>query len=277
MTYLEMVNEVLVRMREVEIDPEYYGVASKQLDPQQKMICKLVNDARNFVIRAHTWNAFRTVWILDLAHGVSRYNLRGGTEQSTVSFIRYDDGPVLKEVNQHEISSRPYHQAKPLWFAPSHVNLGNESPVVINPSEYNVNEYGAWFSRYGQEDEVIRPTDEKCVQVHVWPIPDNSYGGTGDVYRYTEAQWGLGQWGSKGSQLFAYGYAQPQLLYNDDDLMIVPDDPVMHFALAYAISERGEAGGVTAQQTFALAKQYLSDAISWDVNNSRGEYIWEAV
>jgi hypothetical protein len=26
-----------------------------------------------------------------------------------------------------------------------------------------------------------------------------------------------------------------------------------------------------------LAKQYLSDAISWDVNNSRGEYIWEAV
>jgi hypothetical protein len=276
MTYLEMVNEVLVRMRETEITPKQ-GVLSRELDPQQKMICKLVNDARTFVMRSHTWNAFRTVWILDLAHGVSRYNLRGGTEQSTVSFIRYDNGSVLQEVNQHEISSRPLHQAKPLWFAPSRVNLGNESPIVVPPSEFNVSEYGAWFSRYGQEDEVIRPTDEKCVQIEIWPTPDNSYGGTGDVYKYTEAQWGLGQWGTQGSQLFAYGYSQPNLLYNDDDLMIVPNDPVLHFAMAYAISERGEAGGATAQQAFALSKQYLSDAISWDVNNSRGEYIWEAV
>ena len=276
MTYLEMVNEVLVRMREVEIDPEQ-GVLSKELDPQQKIICKLVNDARNFVMRSHTWNAFRTVWILDLAHGVNRYNLRGGTEQSTVSFIRYDNGPVLQEVNQHEISSRPSSQSKPLWFAPSRVNLGNESPVVIQPSEYGVSQYNAWFSRYNQDAEVIRPVDEKCVQIEVWPSPDNSFGGTGDVYKYAEAQFGLGQWASVGGQLFAYGYAQPHLLYNNDDLMIVPDDPVLHFALAYAISERGEAGGSTAQQAFALAKQYLSDAISWDVNNSRGEYIWEAV
>lgn len=275
MNYLEMINEVLVRMREIEITSEQ-GVLSKDLDPQQKMVCKLVNDARNFVMRAHTWNAFRTVWILDLAHGVNRYNLRGGTEQSTISFIRYDDGPLIEEVNMHEISSRPSRQGRPLWFAPGWVNLGDASPIVVKSSEYNESEYGS-FAGYGQEDEVIRPFNEKCVQIEVWPVPDNSYGGTGDVYKYTEAQFGLGQWGQKGSQLFAYGYSQPSPLYADEDLMIVPDDPVMHFALAYAISERGEAGGATAQQGFALAKQYLSDAISWDVNNSRGEYIWEAV
>lgn len=276
MNYLEMCNEVLVRMREMEIAPEQ-GVLSRDLDPQQKMVLKLVNDARNFVMRAHTWNAFRTVWILDLAHGVNRYNLRGGTEQSTVSFIRYDDGPLLQEVNMHEITGRPSQQGTPRWFAPGWVNLGDASPIIVPPSEFNESEYGAWFSRYGQENEVIRPTNEKCVQIEVWPVPNNSYGGTGDVYKYTEAQFGLGQWGQKGSQLFAYGYTQAPLLYADEDLMIVPDDPVMHFALAYAISERGEAGGATAQQGFALAKQYLSDAISWDVNNSRAEYIWEAV
>ena len=73
--------------------------------------------------------------------------------------------------------------------------------------------------------------------------------------------------------LYAYGYAQPFPLQYNEDSIIVPDDPVMHFALAYAISERGEAGGGGATQAFALAKQYLSDAISWDANNSRGSYI----
>jgi hypothetical protein len=44
--------------------------------------------------------------------------------------------------------------------------------------------------------------------------------------------------------------------------------------MAYASRERGEAGGASSMELFALAKQYLSDAISWDANNSSLEYIW---
>jgi hypothetical protein len=277
MTYFEMVNEVLIRMREMPISLDDGGVNSETLDPQQRLVCKFVNDARTFVERAHTWNACRKVWIIDLAHGVSRYNLRGGTEQSTVSFIRYDDGPILQEVHQNEISSRPSHQAKPLWFAPSWVSNDAVAPVEIPPTEYNVSEYGHHTAEYGRDTRIIRPPAEQCVQIEIWPKPDNTFGGTGDVYEYTVAQYGLGMWAAKGKMLHAYGYIQPYPLKDNDDPIIVPDDPVMHFALAYALSERGEAGGGGAQQAFALAKQYLSDAISWDANNSRGEYIWEAV
>ena len=277
MTYFEMVNEVLIRMREIPIKLDDGGVQSPNLDPQQRLVCKFVNDARTFVERAHTWNACRKVWVIDLAHEVSRYNLRGGTEQTTVSFIRYDDGPILQEVHQNEISSRPAHQSKPLWFAPSWVNFDQTGPITIGPSEYNVAEFGERTSEYGRSEQIIRPLADKCVQIEIWPKPDNSFAGTGDVYEYTVAQFGMSMWAPKGKMLYAYGYAQPFPLQYNEDLMIVPDDPVMHFALAYAISERGEAGGGGAQQAFALAKQYLSDAISWDANNSRGEYIWEAV
>lgn len=246
MTYFEMVNEVLIRMREVPLNMNDGGVDSDHLDPQQQLACKFVNDARTFVERAHTWNACRKVWIVDLGHGVSRYNLRGGTEQSVVSFVQYDNGPLLKEVNQHEISKRRGKQGNPTMYAPSWV--GDDSTP-----------------------------GQKCVQLEVWPKPDNTFEGTGEVYEYTVAQFGLGKYASTGKQLHVYGYGQPHPLKENNDPIIVPDDPVMHFALAYAISERGEAGGGGAPQAFALAKQYLSDAISLDANNSRGEYIWEAV
>jgi len=61
---------------------------------------------------------------------------------------------------------------------------------------------------------------------------------------------------------------------NDDDLIRLPIDPVMYYALAYSSRERGEVGGQTSGELFALAKQYLSDAISWDVSNSELEYVW---
>ena len=198
MTYFEMVNEVLIRMRETPINLDDGGVQSPDLDPQQRLVCKFVNDARTFVERSHTWNACRKIWVIDLAHEVSRYNLRGGTEQSTVSFIRYDDGPILQEVHQNEISSRPAHQSKPLWFAPSWVNFDDTGPITIGPSEYNVAEFGERTSEYGRSGQIIRPLADKCVQIEIWPKPDNSFGGTGDVYEYTVAQFGLGMWAPKG-------------------------------------------------------------------------------
>ena len=45
MTYLEMCNEVLVRMREEEIE----SVKDSNNDPQQKIICTFVNDAKTLL------------------------------------------------------------------------------------------------------------------------------------------------------------------------------------------------------------------------------------
>jgi hypothetical protein len=233
MNYLEMCNEVLVRMREREIA----SVVSPDNDPQQKLVTRFVKDAATLVERAHTWNANRKMWVVDLAHEVYKYTLRGCAEQSSLTLVKYDAGGVLHEVSASWMATKGRELGAPRWYAPSHVNDG-------------------------------------CMELHVYPRPDNSFGGTGDIYEYTTAVYDYASFAAPEKQLFAHGYGKAQPLKNDLDDLALPNDPVMHYALAYAQRERGEAGGQNSQETFALAKQYLSDAIAWDVNNSRREYEW---
>ena len=235
MTYLEMVNEVLVRMREEEVT----SVVDPENDPEQKMVCKFVNDARSFVERSHAWNALRRVWVIDLAHEQYKYNLTGASEQSSVYLLKYGTGNNLHEVPSKWIESKGREMGSPRWFAPSHV-------------------------------------DKHTVQVSVYPRPDESFGGSGDIFEYTLAQFGQASFAAPNKQLYAYGYGQGNRLVSNEDEIAVPDDPVMNYALAFSQRERGEAGGQNSAEIFALARQYLSDAISWDVTNSSGEYVWEA-
>jgi len=234
MNYLEMCNEVLVRLREVEIS----SVSDPDNDPQQKLVCKFVNDAKQFVERAHTWNALRKVWVIDLAHEVHKYNLMGASEQSPIYLVRYVSGAVLKEANPRWMERKPPQNGSPHWYTLSDVH-------------------------------------DHRVTLKVWPYPDNTFGDSHDVYEFSEAKFdGDSYLGSPDKTLLAFGYAHQDRLENDDDKFLVPEDPILHYAMAYAARERGEAGGASSMELFALAKQYLSDAISWDVNNSSLEYTW---
>lgn len=233
MNYLQMCNEVLVRMREREID----SVSNPDNDPQQKLVTKFVQDAATLVDRSHTWNSSRKIWVLDLAHEVYKYTLKDFAEQSSISLVRYNNGASLDEVSAYWMSRQQRSQGTPSWYAPSHVN-------------------------------------NHTVEVHLHPRPDNTFGGGGNVFEYTISQYGEASWASPEKQLLVYGYGKAKPLKNNADEIALPNDPVMHYALAYAQRERGEAGGQNSQETFALAKQYLADAISWDVNNSRREYEW---
>lgn len=225
-----------MRMREDEVE----SVNSPDNDPQQKLVCKFVNDAKNLVERSHTWNATRKMWVIDLAHEVYKYTLRGAAEQSALYLVRYDNGARMVEANARWMDQQGRQQGVPHWYAPSHV-------------------------------------DQHNIEMRLYPRPDRTFGGSGDVFEYTTAQYGVGSFASPEKQLFVYGYGKTERLVNDDDKIIVPEDPVMHYALAYAQRERGEAGGQNSQEVFGMAKQYLSDAISADINDSSYEYIWEAV
>ena len=235
MNYLEMCNEVLVRMREVEIS----SVTDPDNDPQQKLVTKFVNDAKQFVERSHNWNALRKMWVIDLAHEVHKYNLMGASEQARIYLVRYVSGAILKEANPQWLERKPGQNGSPHWYSLSDVHNHN-------------------------------------VTLKVWPYPDNTFGDSHDVYEFAEAEFdGDSYLGSPDKTLFAYGFAHQDRLKNDEDAFLIPEDPVLYYALAYATRERGEAGGASSMEIFALAKQYLSDAISWDAANSHLEYIWK--
>ena len=241
MTYLEMVNEVLVRMREDGIT----SVNDPDNDPQQKIVCKFVNDARSFVDKSHTWNCQRKIWAVDLAFDVAGYPIPDSTESAAIYTVRWaGTNKCLREVNERWLSRQKKQVGTPHYYATS----------------------------FTQNNEMA---------VRFWPVPGSEYaGGSPDVSEYAVGDYTESEYNgySVGEQsILMEGYKSSAPLKDDDDLIRLPIDPVMYYALAYASRERGEIGGQGSTELFQLANQYLSDAIAWDVNNSDMEYVWRQV
>jgi hypothetical protein len=63
-------------------------------------------------------------------------------------------------------------------------------------------------------------------------------------------------------------------LVNDADRLYIPSQPVLHMAIALLARERGETGGTSAPEYFAIADKYLSDAVALDAQKHPEEVIW---
>ena len=244
MNYLEMVNEVLVRMREDEI----VSVTDSNNDAQQKLVCKFVQDAVAFVMGSHSWNSQRKVWTVPLLEGKSLYTLPTSGQGAAVYTVRYSGTEeLLSEANARYLSTKRDTTGKPGLYAT------------------------AW-------------TSKNDLTVQLYPTPDKRYQPADSVTasEYGIAEYALSEYNgvseSKDSdEVVVYGFSQSARVSADNDDITLPSMPVLYYALAYASRERGELGGQSTGELFALAASYMSDSISWDVNNSSLEYIWCAV
>ena len=86
--------------------------------------------------------------------------------------------------------------------------------------------------------------------VDIYPIPDGVYSLRFNLVERTEAFTG------------------------DTDTLSVPSSPVVQYATALAARERGETGGTSAAELFALADATLADAIALDAARFPSETIW---
>ena len=57
--------------------------------------------------------------------------------------------------------------------------------------------------------------------------------------------------------------------------MLVPQEPVLLLALARALVERGEDGGLTNSEAYAMFKSSLSDFISLESSRYDEESTWD--
>ena len=71
-------------------------------------------------------------------------------------------------------------------------------------------------------------------------------------------------------------YLPQDKLKGDGDTMKVPAEPVIQLAYARALVERGEDGGLTSSEAFALFKNILTDYISIEVSRYPEEEVWSA-
>lgn len=137
MTYLQVVNNILKRLRE-------RTVASVNETTYSKLIGVLVNDALIDVENAWHWSGLRTTLTATTSDGVFNYELNGSQNRLTVIDVINDtDNFFLKQKSSHDFNN---------FFL-------NSTPATGSPYYYSFNGISA----------------DGDTQVDLYPIPDKAY------------------------------------------------------------------------------------------------------
>lgn len=213
-TFLSLVNDVLVRLRE----PQVNSVTDTSLST---LIGKFVNDAKREVADAYDWDAFNTaITITTTASQYTGYSLTGaGTRFRVINVLDITDYGTLLPTTVNEIEKRVFSTA---------------SPQNADPSEY-----------------AFKGVDSNGdTQVMLWPIP------------------------VKTSSL-RFSLVVPETdMTADSDTTKLAKEPIVLGAFARALVERGEDGGLSSSEAYALAKKSLGDVIAIELARSPENDAW---
>jgi len=135
-TYLQLVNNVLIRLRETE-------VSSVGDTPYSSLIGVFVNDAKREIEDAHEWNVLTTTIVLPTVAGTRNYTLTGSGQ-------RFRTQDVLNDTQDIPMQQVPTNWMNRQYF------LGTIQGAA--PTYYN-------YSGISGDD----------TQVDVWPRPDGEY------------------------------------------------------------------------------------------------------
>ena len=215
MTYLNLMNNVLRRLREEE-------TTSVTSTTYVKMVGDFINDAKKLVEEATDWSALRDTLVVTTAASDNSYSLTGSSDNVKVMSVLND----TKNCFMH-------YQTKD-WF--------NEQIYLVNESE------GAplYYTYNGLDTN-------GDTEVLVSPKPDGVYSLRFNVIK-------------RQADLSA-----------DTDAMLVPAMPVVHLAVALLARERGETGGTSTAEYFAIADKFLSDAVAIDAAKHPEEMIFRTI
>jgi len=216
MNYLELVNDVLVRLREDE-------VTAVTDTPYSKLISKYVNDAKRIVEDSYEWAGLTETLTVTTANGLFNYVMTGaGQRFKVLDVINSEDNIFLQYVTTSVMNS---------WF------LNADNTQTGSPTHYNFNGVNT----------------NGDTQVDVYPIPDGVYNVFFNIYKPQDA------------------------LSLNSDKLIVPSEPVIKYAYAMAVAERGEDGGLSAQEATALADASLADHVAIAQSRRPEEYLWHSI
>ena len=115
-TYLDLVNAVLVRLREDKV-PSVNG----NDDVVVELVKEFINDAKRTVEDAHGWSALRHEWAVDLGTQPSSEGVLAGSYGSVViDYLMTSEGFVLRNMSLKEIERRRILNGNVTTLAPSY-------------------------------------------------------------------------------------------------------------------------------------------------------------
>ena len=212
MTYLNLVNNVLRRLREEE-------VTSVSSSTYGKMVGDFVNDAKRIVEDSWDWSALRTTLTITTTSDIFNYVLTGSENRIKALNVINDTANLFMEYKTATFFDEAYLISDPRTGAPT------------------------CYTYNGVDSS-------GDTQIDVYPTPDKEY-----TIRFNCVK--------RQADLSA-----------DSDELTVPSMPVIHMAIAMLARERGETGGTSAPEYFAIADRYLSDAIALDAQKHPEEVIF---
>lgn len=213
-TYLELVNDVLIRLRENE-------VTSVQQNSYSKLIGKFINDAKRQCEDAYNWNALSDTLTAVTGTDIFNYVLVGSGQRFRVI-------DVIDDTSNAMLTLQTTAQMNKLFLI--------QTAQKGAPQYYNFNGTDA----------------NGDTQVDLYPIPDGVYN-------------------------LRFNIIKPQVpLSADADTLLIPSEPVIFNAVARAMGERGEDGGIATNEAFAMYKQSLNDAIALESGRYLEEGEWTA-
>jgi hypothetical protein len=212
MTYLQLVNSVLRRLREDE-------VTSVSQNSYSKLIGEFVNDSKRTVEDAYDWTALRDTLTVSTDATAFNYTLVGSGNRMKIL-------DVANDTSNFFLQYRTSH-----WM--NNAFLINDAPTGT-PQFYSFNGVDA----NGDNG------------VDLYPKPDGVY------------------------QVRFNAVLRTDDFTVDTNNMLIPSSPVVQLATALGARERGETGGTSAAELFALADRTLADAIAFDAAQHPEETIW---
>jgi len=117
MTYLDMINSILKRLRE-------RTVSTANETTYSTLIGQLINDSKNEIETAWDWSALKTSLLATTSSGVVSYTLTGAGQDPTIDSVQNDTSNVfMKYASNHDFDN---------WYL-------NQTPVSGSPVYWNVN------------------------------------------------------------------------------------------------------------------------------------------
>jgi hypothetical protein len=156
MTYLELVNAVLIRLRENE-------VTSVSQTSYTKLIGALVNDAKGMVQNAADWSGLRTTVTATTTSGIFNYALTGSQNNLKILNVINDTSNIFMNyqpatwMDNVFLNSDPA-SAEPKYYSFNGVDMNGDTLVDIYPIPDGV--YSIRFNAIIRNTELVADTDQ---------------------------------------------------------------------------------------------------------------------
>ena len=167
MTYRELINQVLIRLREDTISSDWSGAIndSTTVSAYQKTIGALINDSKRSVEGYHDWLNLRETVDITTVAGTKNYNLSSGQEIKIIDVVNNSTGMHLNQVSRHYINTVKYptdDTGEPLYYAFNGSDSSNNLKIDLSPVPTEAHTLSF---------DIVKPQDELTLAATVLKIP----------------------------------------------------------------------------------------------------------